>query len=287
MSEAGVIAYNPRGWAYETGRTSRSRNLVIRVRGTLKTSSHDALENIDPTNPGKSWSQEELNVSMASSAKLFIVVGEYLPQGPGLNPTSTTVISPQQNALVLVARVAAKVDNFYVLINKVNGLCMAQKLPDWSKGTGLRAFFYDDFIDDLSSPRTQYQKRYIAWSAVLTTVRKEWYTENEHKLSDHPSFLGNIDETRKMDSHECHTWSAYESLTLFAATSDRSLLHQSKELIIKARKTLSNTTPRDTDEESLQGHLYQLFNRPEEFSLDEAEELIPLLEVSTDVHCPR
>lgn len=235
-SEAESVSFNPRGWSYQTGRVNRKANLVIRVRGVLKTVDHNELEHTDSTDPGKEWSQEELSVSTGSSANLFIVVGEYLPQGAGPNANSTTVVPRQQNALILVARVYNKVNSFFVLVNKVHGLCMARKLPGGKKGTSDRVTFYEDYVDDLNTPRSQPQRRLMAWSNLLTKVREEWKAANVHVRR--PS---NRDGTRETGNHEYFAQSARNSLRLFITTADRSILQHTRELIDKAEKALPDT----------------------------------------------
>ncbi|KAF4976704.1 hypothetical protein FZEAL_6668 [Fusarium zealandicum] len=80
------LAFSPHGWAYDTGREGRVKNLVVRIRndGPVKTKNTLSIE-VEPRH-SQWWTFRELETNNVPEDELVVVVGELLPEN-AMDPT--------------------------------------------------------------------------------------------------------------------------------------------------------------------------------------------------------
>lgn len=137
-------------WVYNTGRTSRTENRVIRIRNDPdhRADTKDARGNadlVDSTSAGRSWSRREVSINGIHPSELVIVVGELLPDSirSADNMKQSKVAASVSEAIarkrhqrtfnpcppVVVRKIQDKKTTLYRLVDKQGGLCRIVCLP--------------------------------------------------------------------------------------------------------------------------------------------------------------
>ncbi|KAH8889401.1 hypothetical protein GQ53DRAFT_825302 [Thozetella sp. PMI_491] len=199
------LAFNPMLATYRVGKADRQQSQIIRVRNVIGQGSNrkggtqvDALSWEDQAGAGKSWSAEELATDDAPATDLVLVIGEFLPaneetkkrnQKPadkGVISTSHPVdkyshINTIPGTLLVVKRLIEKKSNFYVLIDKQDGLCRLAALPSEKDN---RLFYYQEWTSEIA---TSAKKRTTLWGEAIrdhAMTIQEQRPEAVAKISD-------------------------------------------------------------------------------------------------------
>ncbi|KAF4949882.1 hypothetical protein FSARC_13351 [Fusarium sarcochroum] len=177
-------AFNPKGWAYLTGRQNREPQSIIRFRKDGRADSKLASQTLslllDSLEP---WTREERNIAEVDRSDLGVVIGEFLPAGPAAINTSMTektkglsdfdplihgaVPTFPANQVAIVTKKLSDIKcNLYVLYGEYEGgLRKIAQLPS-DTPVQKRIVYYSEWTENVS--KTQEKQKRAAYHAIIS-----------------------------------------------------------------------------------------------------------------------
>lgn len=285
------LAHNPRLWAYNTGRSDRQKNLVVRIRTDEKADSKAASATLnieDHTGAGMEWSSSELEVTNVNRSELVVVVGELLPQDlvaeavfnpangkVAFNPQHHTTIPTCEATGVVVRRLGDQKCNLFLLHSKMN-LCQISQLP---RGLDNRLVYYNEWAHGCDDKR--HTKRQSVWRSNVNSFCSQYLAEHANDFLD-------LEKTSTLKEHMTKGWkptidlfdglqsTIFKSIYMYEKTGSSSFLKHAINRVDDAlgKQKKQNVGGKPSALEEYHQIIHNLIEGSDTFDIDDAQEAL-------------